>query len=145
MRGRPDDESARRIVNNYSRNTTLDTIVAPATPLARSALAVVRIDGPLSGAILEKLTSTAVTGERRASLRRLVHEGELLDECVVVRYVGPHSFTGNDLVELTLHGNPLLVERVCRACVDLGARLAEAGEFTERAVLNGKIDLVQAE
>jgi tRNA modification GTPase len=64
---------------------------------------------------------------------------------VVVRYAAPHSFTGNDLVELTLHGNPLLITRVVSACVALGARMAEPGEFTERAVLNGKLDLVQAE
>ena len=64
---------------------------------------------------------------------------------MVVRYAAPHSFTGNDLVELTLHGNPLLVERVISAIVELGARIAEPGEFTERAVLNGKLDLVQAE
>jgi tRNA modification GTPase len=64
---------------------------------------------------------------------------------VAVRYTAPHSFTGNDLVELTLHGNPLLVTRAIEAAVRLGARMAEAGEFTERAVLNGKLDLVQAE
>ena len=69
----------------------------------------------------------------------------MLDECIAVRYVAPHSFTGNDLVELTLHGSPFLVERVIRAALELGARMALAGEFTERAVLNGKLDLVQAE
>src|SRR5205823_2509997 len=69
----------------------------------------------------------------------------MLDESIAVRYPAPHSFTGNDLVELTLHGSPFIVERVVRAAIDLGARLAEAGEFTERAVLNGKLDLVQAE
>ena len=74
-----------------------------------------------------------------------MHNGVVLDECIAVRYASPHSFTGNDLVELTLHGSPLLVERVIAAVVELGARLAEPGEFTERAVLNGKLDLVQAE
>ena len=69
----------------------------------------------------------------------------MLDECVAVRYVAPHSFTGNDLVDLTLHGSPFLVERVVGAALELGARMALAGEFTERAVLNGKLDLVQAE
>ena len=68
-----------------------------------------------------------------------------IDECIAIRYAAPHSFTGNDLVELTLHGNPLLVERVIEESVKLGARMAEPGEFTERAVLNGKMDLVQAE
>ena len=118
----------------------MDTIVAPATPLGRSALAIVRIDGPRSVEILTAL-SGATPDPRIATLTQL----HTLDECIAVRYAAPHSFTGNDLVELTLHGSPLLVERVVRACVDLGARMAEPGEFTERAVLNGKIDLVQAE
>ena len=121
-----------------------DTIVAPATPVGRSALAIVRIDGHLSFAILEHLGG-ALPDERQAAFTRLQHDGELLDECVAIRYVAPRSFTGNDLVELTLHGNPLLVQRVIEAAVSLGARMAEPGEFTERAVLNGKLDLVQAE
>jgi len=120
------------------------TIVAPATPVGRSALAIVRIDGPLSSAILQSLSGT-LPDERHAAFVHLQHKGELLDECVAIRYVAPRSFTGNDLVELTLHGNPLLVQRVIEAAVDLGARMAEPGEFTERAVLNGKLDLVQAE
>jgi len=121
-----------------------DTIVAPATPVGRSALAVVRIDGPLTNAIADSLTGGS-SDARIAVHRYLSHNGELLDDCVVIRYFAPHSFTGNDLAELTLHGNPLLVERVISAIVDLGARIAEPGEFTERAVLNGKLDLVQAE
>lgn len=125
-------------------NPPLDTIVAPATPVGRSALAIVRIDGPVSSAILEGLTGS-VPDERHAAFAHLRHKGELLDECVAIRYVAPRSFTGNDLVELTLHGNPLLVQRVIEAAVSLGARMAEPGEFTERAVLNGKLDLVQAE
>jgi tRNA modification GTPase len=122
----------------------IDTIVAPATPLGRSALAIVRIDGPESGAIAESLAHT-LPQPRIATHTQLWHEGELLDDCVVTRFAAPHSFTGNDLVELTLHGNPLLVERVVAACVARGARMAEPGEFSERAVLNGKLDLVQAE
>ena len=125
----------------------LETIVAPATPLGRSALAIVRIDGPESGRMLAALSRDAMPEVRHAVFTRLWSPGAetLLDECVAVRYAAPHSFTGNDLVELTLHGNPLLVEQVIGACVALGARMAEPGEFTERAVLNGKIDLVQAE
>jgi len=121
-----------------------DTIVALATPLGRSALAIVRIDGPSSVAIAESLIGT-IPPPRIAAHTSIYHNGQLLDDCVVTRFVAPHSFTGNDLVELTLHGNPLLVERVIAACVELGARMAEPGEFSERAVLNGKLDLVQAE
>jgi tRNA modification GTPase len=76
---------------------------------------------------------------------QLRYNGDALDDCVAIRYAAPQSFTGNDLVELTLHGSPMLVTRVMGAVVELGARMAEAGEFTERAVLNGKLDLVQAE
>jgi tRNA modification GTPase len=122
----------------------LDTIVAPATPLGRGALAIVRIDGPRSAAILQKLGAVSPDA-RLATLTQLSLDGEPLDECIAIRYAAPHSFTGNDLVELTLHGSPLLVERVIAAIIACGARLAEPGEFTERAVLNGKLDLVQAE
>ncbi|MEO8382143.1 MAG: tRNA uridine-5-carboxymethylaminomethyl(34) synthesis GTPase MnmE [Acidobacteriota bacterium] len=140
--------------------TALDTIVAPATAPGRSALAIVRIDGPRAGEILAELMRAALPPPRRATVARLFRvagrrsaldgspdqrDVELLDECVVLRYVAPHSFTGNDLVELTLHGNPLLVRQLIEGCVSLGVRLAEPGEFTERAVLNGKMDLVQAE
>jgi tRNA modification GTPase len=122
----------------------LDTIVAPATPLGRGALAIVRIDGPRSAGILRTLGDVSPDA-RIATLAQLSLEGEPLDECIAIRYAAPHSFTGNDLVELTLHGSPLLVERVIAAIIACGARLAEPGEFTERAVLNGKLDLVQAE
>jgi tRNA modification GTPase len=123
----------------------LATIVAPATPVGRSALAIVRIDGPRSGDILAALTGAPLPSPRLATRVTLRHGEASLDDCVAVRYQAPHSFTGNDLVELTLHGNPLLVEEVLRAAMTLGARMAEPGEFTERAVLNGKLDLVQAE
>lgn len=103
-----------------------------------------RIDGAGSPAILETLAGT-VTEPRAATFVRLNHRGLLLDECIAIRYAAPHSFTGNDLVELTLHGSPFLVERVVSAAIACGARMAEPGEFTERAVLNGKMDLVQAE
>ena len=122
----------------------IDTIVAPATPVGRSALAIVRIDGPLSGLILQSL-SGVVPDVRHVALVDLRHHGQHIDQCIAVRYEAPHSFTGNDLVELTLHGSPVAIESVVRAAVAFGARFAEPGEFTERAVLNGKLDLVQAE
>jgi tRNA modification GTPase len=126
--------------SRITHHSSLETIVAPATPLGRSALAIVRIDGPRSAEILGAI-SGAQPEPRIATFTQLQH----LDECIAIRYAAPHSFTGNDMVELTLHGSPAIVERVVRACVELGARMAEPGEFTERAVLNGKLDLVQAE
>lgn len=115
----------------------VDTIVAPATPVGRSALAIIRIDGPDS----TRVFSGALPDVRKATLVRLSD----IDECIAIRYEAPHSFTGNDLVELIVHGSPVIVERVVAAAVASGARIAEPGEFTERAVLNGKLDLVQAE
>ncbi len=124
--------------------TEIDTIVAPATAVGRGALAIVRIDGPRSAAILESLCGS-VPEERQAIHTSITNDGEVLDDCVAIRYAAPRSFTGNDLVELTLHGSPVIVQRVVAAAVSLGARFAEPGEFTERALLNGKLDLVQAE
>lgn len=124
----------------------IDTIVAPATPRGRSALAVVRIDGPRAVEILSQLAGGRDDfPERRASLAGLADAGETLDEAVITRFASPRSFTGNDLVEISLHGSPFLVDRLITAVTRLGARIAEPGEFTERAVLNGKLDLVQAE
>jgi tRNA modification GTPase len=129
------------IAHHSSLIADFDTIIAPATPLGRSALAIVRLDGPRSADILAQLSNHPPSEPRVATFMRL---GDL-DECVVTRFVAPHSFTGNDLVEVTLHGNPLLVQQLIAAAVRLGARIAEPGEFSERAVLNGKLDLVQAE
>lgn len=129
-----------------SRGRPDDTIVAVATPLARSALAIVRIDGPAGMRILQTLTRRDDWIVRTATHTSLWEDGgALLDDAMAVAFAAPASATGNDLVELTLHGSPALVERVLRAVVSLGARPAEPGEFSERAVLNGKLDLVQAE
>lgn len=125
--------------------TLFDTIVAPATPPGRSALAVVRMDGPEALSILQRLTGTADFEPRVASHVRLEEQGVPLDDVVAIYYQRPRSFTGNDLVEVILHGNPALVGRLIRAVTTLGARIAEPGEFSERAVLNGKLDLLQAE
>lgn len=122
-----------------------DTIVAAATPVARSAIAVIRLDGPDGPNILLMLSGR--TFEERLATYTVLSDagGTMLDEAIVIRFVAPRSYTGNDLFEISIHGNPLLVDRVVREIVRCGARLAEAGEFTERAVLNGKLDLVQAE
>jgi tRNA modification GTPase len=121
-----------------------ETIVAPATATGRAALAIVRIDGADAVRIGQALTRSDLP-ERRAVFARIFDGSEELDEAVAIRYAAPHSFTGNDLVELTVHGSSLVVKRVIEAAIRLGARWAEPGEFSERAVLNGKIDLLQAE
>lgn len=121
--------------------SAIDTIVAPATPVGRSALAIVRIDGPHATAILQDMIGGGLPEVRHATLIHIAG----IDECIALRYAAPHSFTGNDLVELILHGSPVIIEEVIDAAVSRGARIAERGEFTERALLNGKLDLVQAE
>ena len=123
-----------------------DTIVAAATPLARSALAIIRIDGPASVGIIETLTQKKLTVERLAIHTELWTScGKIIDDVMVTPFLSPRSFTGNDLVEITLHGSPSLVQRAIAEMIALGARPAEPGEYSERAVLNGKMDLVQAE
>jgi len=122
----------------------LDTIVAPATPEGRSALAVVRIDGPRARIIIEEMVGRQLT-PRHATLARLSDGADTIDDAVVTWFQRPNSYTGNDLVEVSLHGSSYLVARLTRSAVRRGARIAEPGEFTERAVLNGKLDLVQAE
>lgn len=123
-----------------------DTIVAISTPPGRGALAIVRLSGPRAIEIGERLIRPWPADARHATLGRVSDDrGELLDEGVVVFYRSPASFTGEDAVEVTCHGGPIAPATIAAAFVSAGARPAEAGEFTRRAVLNGKLDLLQAE
>lgn len=123
-----------------------DTIAAVATAPGRAAVAVLRVSGPAAGRIAAAL-STGDLEPRRAELRRLVHpgSGEPLDRALLTWFPAPDSFTGEDVLEISSHGGAvvpaLLLDAVCAA----GARPAAPGEFTRRAYLNGKLDLVQAE
>jgi len=125
-----------------------DTIVARATAAAPAALAVVRMSGPdalsTAAALVEAGGLPAPECVRVLWLRE-AHGGARLDQAVVTVFRAPRSYTGEDLVEFSLHGNPALADAVVSQCVGLGARHAEAGEFTRRAYLNGKLDLIQAE
>ena len=121
-----------------------DTIFALATPPGRGAIAVIRLSGPESGSALERLGAGGLK-PRMASLRTLVHAGEALDDALVLRFVAPASYTGEDAAELHLHGGAAVVEGVTRALLDLGLRPAEPGEFTRRAFEHGKLDLTRAE
>jgi tRNA modification GTPase len=125
-----------------------DTIVARATPPGVSALAVVRISGQNAADHLRVLGGECpLPPPRRATLLPLLDPatGDLLDRCLVTFFPGPGSYTGEDLVEISCHGGWQVPARVVEACVTAGARAAEPGEFTRRAVLNGKMDLLQAE
>lgn len=123
-----------------------DTIVAIATAPGRGALAIVRLSGPRALDIGERLISPWPSEARHAGLARVRDaKGEVLDEGIVVSYRAPASFTGEDMVEVTCHGGPIAPALIAAAFVAAGARPAEPGEFTRRAVLNGKLDLLQAE
>jgi len=123
-----------------------DTIVAIATPPGRGALAVVRVSGPRAIEIGQRLVRPWPQEARHATLARVHDAGqELLDESVVLLYRAPASFTGEDSVEIICHGGPIVPATIVAAFVAAGARPAEPGEFTRRAVLNGKLDLLQAE
>jgi tRNA modification GTPase len=124
-----------------------ETIFAQATPPGRSGVAIVRISGPEAFAAAAALGAGAPP-IRRASLRRLRDPatGEPMDDAIVLRFAAPASFTGEDCVELHLHGGPGVVRAVAEALAGRdGLRQAEPGEFTRRAVTNGRIDLAQAE
>ncbi len=122
-----------------------DLIAAIATAPGRGGVGVVRVSGadvaPLATAILGR-----VPAPRRATFNRFLDAaGEVLDEGIALYFAAPHSFTGEHVLELQGHGGPVVLDLVLRRCIELGARLAEPGEFSRRAFLNGKLDLAQAE
>lgn len=122
-----------------------DTIFALATPPGRAAVAVLRISGPQTADILSSLGAGGLT-PRRAGLRSLKDaRGGEIDQALVLRFIAPNSFSGEDLAELHLHGGFAVVEAIVERLLELGLRLAEPGEFTRRAFENGKLDLTQAE
>src|ERR1700736_2896096 len=125
-----------------------ETIVAVSTPPGRGGIGVVRISG--AGALaavgpLLQLKRPLAAGRARFGFVIDTVTNEVLDEAVATYFAAPHSYTGEDVVEVSMHGSPALLEYVVRACCAQGARLAEAGEFTQRAFLRGRIDLTQAE
>lgn len=127
-----------------------DTIAAVATAPGRGAVAIVRLSGPDTLDVLRRVAPTfAGAGEpvRRPILCRIVDpvEGEAVDRALVTYFAGPESYTGEDGAEISGHGGVLVPRLVLEACLAAGARLAEPGEFTRRAYLNGKMDLVQVE
>ena len=127
---------------------TDDTIVALATPPGRGALGVVRISGARALDVFHNIAMSRGPQPRRATLTRLrgtsTHAASL-DRVVTTYYQAPHSYTGDDVIELSAHGSPIVLRSIIAAAVNAGARLARPGEFTLRAFLNGRLDLVQAE
>jgi tRNA modification GTPase len=127
-------------------SVSADTIVAIATPAGRGGLGVVRLSGPQALAIGQALTGVAALRPRHAHFAHFRDaEGAVLDEVVATAFPAPRSATAEDVVEITAHGSPVLLAALVAAAQARGARLAEPGEFTRRAFLNGRIDLTQAE
>ncbi|MEO8946198.1 MAG: tRNA uridine-5-carboxymethylaminomethyl(34) synthesis GTPase MnmE [Gemmatimonadaceae bacterium] len=123
-----------------------DTIAAIATSVGKAAIAVIRISGESAFAIASKRVTPWPTQVRQATLCTVRDErGDVLDEALVTRFVAPASFTGEDVVEIATHGGVVVPVLVLAALLGAGARQALQGEFTRRAVLNGKLDIVQAE
>lgn len=122
-----------------------DTIVAQSTPRGAGAIALVRVSGPRAHAIARTVLSRFPDSPRELALARLTTEDGSADQVTVVRFDAPASYTGEDLVEIATHGGHVAPALALAALVAAGARPAEAGEFTRRAVLNGKLDLLQAE
>ena len=125
-----------------------DTIVALATAPGIGAIAVIRISGPKAIEIVNALfdkKNLSVQPSHTIHVGLIKDEKEVLDEVVVSLFKNPKSYTGEDVIELSCHGSPYIQQRIIEAITKRGARLAKPGEFTQRAFLNGKLDLIQAE
>ena len=123
----------------------MSTIVALSTPRGRGALAVIRLSGPLAINIATQMSSLEEIEPRRAKLVRITSGDQIIDEVILTCYLAPHSLTGEDVVEISCHGSPAVVRQIIDRTLELGGALAGPGEFTLRALSNGKINLAQAE
>ena len=124
-----------------------DTIVAPATPPGYGGVSIVRVSGSLSTKLTKQICKRLSSfSHRRPTLSSVYNDaGDLIDNAVFTFFKNPHSYTGEDVLEISCHGNPVIVDQIVSTVCVFGARLADPGEFTKRAFLNGKLDLVQAE
>jgi len=126
-------------------DVTRDTIAAIATPGGRGGIGIVRLSGPAATRIAAVVLGS-VPAPRVATLARFKdREGSLIDEGLTLYFPAPHSYTGEDVLELHGHGGQVVMQMLLAACLDAGARLAEPGEYTRRAFLEGRLDLAQAE
>lgn len=121
-----------------------DTIVAIATPHGVGGIAVLRLSGEQSLPIATKLTGRTFK-DHQAQYAKIMQDDRLIDEVVVTPFLAPHSYTGEDVVEISCHGSLYVQQELLRIIIDNGARLANPGEYTLRAFLNGKMDLAQSE
>jgi tRNA modification GTPase len=131
-------------------NSNEDTIVAPATPLGEAGIAIVRVSGKSAVVIIDKCFRGKIkavgANTHTAHYGKIIKSDKtILDEVVIIIFRAPHSYTGEDTVEINCHGSIFIVEQIVQEIIKRGARIAEPGEFTKRAFLNGKMDLSQAE
>jgi tRNA modification GTPase len=122
-----------------------DTIAAIATPPGRGGIGIVRVSGGRATAVARALLGSVPQPRVATYSRFRARGGEQVDEGIALYYPAPHSYTGEDVLELQGHGGPVVMQALLDACVEAGARLAEPGEYTRRAFLEGKLDLAQAE
>ncbi len=122
-----------------------DVIAAIATAAGRAAVGIVRISGPDLRPLFTPLLGRKLRPRVAALSDLLAGDGVAIDRGLAIYFAGPHSYTGEDVLELQAHGGPVVLRRLLRRCLELGARAAEPGEFTRRAFLNDKLDLAQAE
>ncbi|MBS0325235.1 MAG: tRNA modification GTPase, partial [Proteobacteria bacterium] len=124
---------------------SVSTIAAIATPPGRGGIGIVRVSGAGLRSLIEAIAGRALEPRVATHVRFLDAAGAVIDDGIAIHYPAPHSYTGEDVVEWQGHGGPAVMRLLLARCVELGARIAEPGEFTKRAFLNGKLDLAQAE
>ena len=122
-----------------------DTICQIATSLKESAIAIIKVSGPEAFELVGKVSDVKKMEANTIVYGHIYEEGEIIDEVLISFFKGPKSFTGEDVVEINCHGGVYLTRRIFNLLVSKGARIAENGEFTKRAYLNGRIDLTEAE
>ena len=120
-----------------------DTIIACSSPPGRGAISIIRLSGDKAFTIIQKVTKNKL--KKQISVVKFPLDKDLVEKCVLTIFRSPNSYTGEDVVEISTHGNPLIVEEVIKKCLKLGAKIAKPGEFTLRAFLNNKLSLDQSE
>lgn len=126
-------------------NNTQETICAVATAPGRGGVGIVRVSGPLAYSIAEQVTQISLKARHSHFCEFLDNDKNIIDQGLAIYFPGPNSFTGEDVFEFQGHGGPIILDLMIESIIKLGARLARPGEFSERAFLNDKIDLTQAE
>ena len=120
-----------------------DTIVACSSPPGRGAISIIRMSGDKALSIIKKITKNKLN--KQISVVRFPLDNDLIEKCVLTIFRSPNSYTGEDIVEISTHGNPFIVEEVIKKCLSSGAKIAKPGEFTLRAFLNNKLSLDRSE